>query len=222
MIEAAGLSKTYPGPVPVHALRSADLVVDAGEMVAVVGSSGSGKSTLLALLGLLDRPTGGTLRIDGVETTALNAHGREQIRRRDVGFVFQAFHLVPELSCLANVELALRYAGVAPRQRSSRATEALHSVGLSDRVSALAGTLSGGEQQRVALARALVKHPRILFADEPTGNLDTDNEARVLERLREATDQGTAVVVVTHSADVAANADRMVTMTDGATGGARG
>jgi putative ABC transport system ATP-binding protein len=214
-IVCRGLGKTYLGPVPVTALAEATFTIERGEMVALVGRSGSGKSTLLTLMGLLDDPTTGDLHIAGVETTTLSRRERDQVRSRDIGFVFQAFNLVQELSARDNVEMALRYQGAPRRERRSRAHAALELVGLAHRITARVGTLSGGEQQRVALARALVKDPTVVLADEPTGNLDTANEQLVIDLLRDAAARGTTVIVVTHSTSLAQCADRALTLHDG-------
>jgi putative ABC transport system ATP-binding protein len=211
------LGKVYPGPSGgVVALADVDLDIARGEVVAVVGSSGSGKSTLLHVLGAIDRPTSGRALVLGEDLSALGSSGRTRLRRELVGFVFQQFHLVPTLTALENVELPLRYAGVARRERRASATALLERTGLVARADHLPHALSGGEQQRVAIARALANRPGLILADEPTGNLDHARADEVLGLLLEARkERGVAVVLVTHDAAVAARADRRVTLRDG-------
>jgi putative ABC transport system ATP-binding protein len=217
VIEAAGVTRTYRlEGVDVEALRGVTLRVDAGEYVAVTGPSGSGKSTLMHLLGALDRPTAGVVRIDDRDVAALSDTELAQLRNRTVGFVFQAFQLLPRFSALDNVTLPLVYRGVRRPERRRLAREALESVGLAHRVHHLPNQLSGGEQQRVAIARALVGEPQVVFADEPTGNLDTRSGAEVMALLdRLNTGRGVAVVLVTHEASVAEHARRQVRVRDG-------
>ncbi|GAA1415460.1 ABC transporter ATP-binding protein [Catellatospora coxensis] len=218
VLEAVGLSRVFAGPPEVHALRDASLSVKGGEMVAVVGASGSGKSTLLNILGLLDKPTSGVLRLGGRDVTTLTERERTRARARAIGFVFQAFHLVPHLDCVRNVMLPLVHQGVPRDVRGHRAEAALGRVGLAHRLTARPGTLSGGEQQRVAVARAIVHDPTLLLCDEPTGNLDSENTATVLELLRELATPGRAVVVITHDQQVRDAADRWVEVRDGRCG----
>jgi putative ABC transport system ATP-binding protein len=202
--------------VEVQALRGVSLSVDPGEYVAVVGPSGSGKSTLMHLLGCLDRPSSGTLHVDGRDIASLSDRELAVLRNSAIGFVFQSFQLLSRTSAVENVALPLVYRGVRRGERRSRAVAALEAVGLGHRLGHRPAQMSGGEQQRVAIARALVGEPRVLLADEPTGNLDTRNGAEVmgiLERLN--TDQGVAVVVVTHDAEIAARARRQIRMRDG-------
>ncbi len=215
VIELADVSKTYPGAVPVHALRGVSFAVERGELVSITGPSGSGKSTLLGLLGCLDTPTSGSLAIAGVETTRLNDATRSRLRQRTLGFVFQQFHLIPFLSAQRNVETALLFRGLSARDRRDIASWALGRVGLSQRASHRPNQLSGGEQQRVAIARALAAQPAILLADEPTGNLDTENAAAILDLLESVSSDGTTVVLVTHDLSIAARTRRQLRMQDG-------
>ena len=211
--EAVG--KTYPGPPPVTALRPADLVVEPGEYVAVVGPSGSGKSTFLNLVGLLDRPSTGRYELDGIDVSGLKEAERSAIRGRRVGFVFQSFHLMPYRSAVENVALAQLYTGPSPRERRRAALEVLDRVGLAHRAHALPTVMSGGERQRVAIARALANRPSLLLCDEPTGNLDSETAATVLALLDEVHAAGFTVVVITHDLQVAARTPRRITIRDG-------
>jgi putative ABC transport system ATP-binding protein len=204
------------GDLEVPALRGVDLDIAAGEFVAVMGASGSGKSTLMNLLGCLDRPTRGSLRIDGVETADLSADQRAELRNRRIGFVFQSFNLLPRTSALENVELPLVYGDVSPAEQHRRARAALAAVGLADRAHHLPNQLSGGQQQRVAIARALVNQPSLLLADEPTGNLDSQTAGEILEIVADLhRRQALTVILVTHEPDVAAWAQRVITFRDG-------
>jgi putative ABC transport system ATP-binding protein len=216
VIEADGLQRRYGGAGGVLALKGASLVVSTGEFVALVGTSGSGKSTLLQLLGCLDRPDAGSLRIDGEEVSQLSDEALARVRNQRIGFVFQSFHLLPRLRADDNVALPLRYAGVAKPERLARARELLERVGLGDRLHHLPSELSGGQCQRVAIARALAVDPPLLLADEPTGNLDTASGAEVLSLFRELHDAGRTIVMVTHDPEVAALADRRIHLEDGA------
>ena len=216
VIELRELARTYPGPPPVPALRPARLVIEAGDYVAVTGPSGSGKSTLLHLLGLLDTPTGGRYLLDGLDTGALGDRDRSALRGRRIGFVFQAFHLLPYRTALENVLLAELYNATPRGARIQAATAALDAVGLGHRLDALPTTLSGGERQRVAIARALVNQPSLLLCDEPTGNLDSRNAAALMELLDRLNAGGFTIVVITHDAAVAAHAGRAVAISDGA------
>ncbi|MDP3909835.1 MAG: ABC transporter ATP-binding protein [Gemmatimonadales bacterium] len=216
LIHLDGVTKIYQmGQVEVPALRGVSLAISEGEFVAVMGSSGSGKSTLLYILGCLDRPTGGTYRFDGQDVSRLDRNALADVRNRTVGFVFQNFHLLARTSAEENVELPLLYAGLPEDERRRRARAALDRVGLSDRMDHHPNQLSGGQQQRVAIARALVNSPRVIFADEPTGNLDTATGVEVMELFRELGESGITMVVVTHEAGVAGYARRVVEMRDG-------
>jgi putative ABC transport system ATP-binding protein len=215
VIELRAVARTYPGPPPVPALRPANLVINAGDYVAVTGPSGSGKSTLLHVLGLLDEPTAGTYLLDGLDTSALGDRDRSALRGSRIGFVFQAFHLLPYRTALENVLLAELYNQTPRGQRLDRAVEALNGVGLGHRLDALPTTLSGGECQRVAIARALVNRPSLLLCDEPTGNLDSRNAATAMELLDELNAAGFTIVVITHDATVASHARRAIAISDG-------
>jgi putative ABC transport system ATP-binding protein len=215
VIELRGLARTYPGPPPVPALRPADLVINEGDYVAVTGPSGSGKSTLLHLLGLLDSPTAGRYLLDGVDTFALGDRDRSALRGRRIGFVFQAFHLLPYRTALENVLLAQLYNSTPRGARVRAAVDALEAVRLGHRLEALPTTLSGGECQRVAIARALVNRPSLLLCDEPTGNLDSQNATALMELLDQLNAAGFTIVVITHDAAVAAHAGRAIAISDG-------
>jgi putative ABC transport system ATP-binding protein len=216
MIRLVEVSKIYRmGHVDVPALRGVSLDVEAGELVAIMGASGSGKSTMMNLLGCLDRPTTGQVLLDGIDVSKLDREGLAEIRSSLLGFVFQSFNLLARTSALENVELPLIYAGVPARVRHKRAAEALTQVGLGDRLLHEPSQLSGGQQQRVAIARALVRRPRLVLADEPTGNLDSRSSAEVMALLQGLTSEGITVVLVTHEPDVAACAARVVLVKDG-------
>jgi putative ABC transport system ATP-binding protein len=211
----AGLSRTYPGPPPVSALHPADLSIKQGEYVSIVGPSGSGKSTFLNLAGLLDRPTSGAYHLDGIDTAALPERERTAIRGRKIGFVFQAFHLLPQRTAADNVALSMLYTGTPRRRRQQQALDMLDRVHLTDRAQALASQLSGGERQRVAIARALAAEPSLLLCDEPTGNLDSATAADILELIGALHAAGMTVLMVTHNNETAAQAQRIVTIRDG-------
>lgn len=215
VIELRGLTRSFPGTPPVIALRPTDLVVNEGDYLAIVGPSGSGKSTLLNLLGLLDRPTGGEYLMDGEEVRGLTDARRTALRAGRIGFVFQAFHLLPHRTVLENVMLACVYAGVPHAERAARAVAALERVGLAHRLAFHPTTLSGGERQRVAVARAVATSPRLLLADEPTGNLDSATSAEVLDLFDDLHSDGLTLAVITHDEDVAARAQRQVRISDG-------
>ncbi len=214
MLTLANLSKTYrTSDIETQALDGVSLEVAAGEFVAVMGPSGCGKSTLLNILGCLDRPSGGSYRLMDEEVSALSEAKLAQVRRAYVGFVFQSFNLINDLTVAENVEVSLLYRRGESRKR--RIAEALEQVGLAHRARHRPQQLSGGQQQRVAIARALVSEPKIIFADEPTGNLDTAHGAAVMELLKSARERGTTLVMVTHSPAHAAEADRTIEMLDG-------
>ncbi len=203
------------GDLSVEALAGVDLVVGRGEFLSVMGPSGSGKSTLLSILGCLERPTSGSYRLAGDEVAGFDERKAARVRRERIGFIFQAFNLLPRSSALQNVELPLIYGGVDRKERHARAVEALAAVGLEDRSEHLPSQLSGGQQQRVAVARAIVTRPDVLLADEPTGNLDSRSEAEVLEILNDVHSQGATIVMVTHAREVAECGTRIVHMLDG-------
>jgi putative ABC transport system ATP-binding protein len=213
VVELAGVTRTYPGGVT--ALRSVDLVVAYGELMAIVGPSGSGKSTMLHLIGTLDRPSRGAVRIDGHDVASLSDRQLSALRARRIGFVFQQFHLAPGRDALGNVADGLLYTGLGKRERERRATAALVRVGLGDRLTHRPHQLSGGERQRVAIARAVAGDPPLLLADEPTGNLDSVSGAGVIELLRELHEAGTTILVITHDHEVAGSLPRQVRMHDG-------
>jgi putative ABC transport system ATP-binding protein len=214
-LELHGVRKVYPAAAAVTALAGIDLVVDAGETVAVTGASGAGKSTLLSILGTLERPTSGVVRIAGVDTSAMSDPQLSAVRATGLGFVFQQFFLLEHLTVRDNVATGLLYRGMPAAARRQRATEALHQVGLGHRADHRAGQLSGGERQRVAIARAVAGRPTVLLADEPTGNLDSATGAAITHLLAGLADDRTTVVVITHNADVAALMGRRVHLRDG-------
>ena len=218
MLIITSLNKTFKTPAgDVTAVRDVSFSTKPGEMVAIVGASGSGKSTLLSLLGLLESPDNGSIKVDDVELAGLDAKGRTAYRARKVGFVFQQFNLIPNLSALENVMLPLEFAGWSVSERKTRAREVLSTVGLGDdKVLRRPAKLSGGEQQRVAIARALVTNPGLILADEPTGNLDRKTGERIIALLRDAAEQEKrTVVVVTHDEKIAKAADRRLEIEDG-------
>jgi ABC-type lipoprotein export system ATPase subunit len=215
LIVLRDVSKVYQAGQTVHALRSVNLEIAAGEFVAIMGASGSGKSTLMNILGCLDTPTSGSYLLDGVPVQDRNADALAALRNRRMGFVFQQFNLLPRTSALENVELPLLYAGVRQPERSRRALAALQRVGLADRSSHNPAQLSGGQQQRVAIARALVNEPALILADEPTGALDSETSTEVMQLLDTLNRQGITVILVTHEADMAAWARRCLLFKDG-------
>jgi putative ABC transport system ATP-binding protein len=215
-IVAVDVTRTYDlDGVSVQALRGVSLTVAATDYVAIVGTSGSGKSTLMHLLGALDRPTSGTLRIGGRDVSSLGPAEMALLRNETIGFVFQSFHLLARTTARDNVALPLVYRGAGRRERRAKASAMLERVGLGHRLDHRPNQMSGGEQQRVAIARALVTDPSVLLADEPTGNLDSATGEQVLGLLESLNDEGVAVVLVTHDREVAARADRQIVMKDG-------
>jgi putative ABC transport system ATP-binding protein len=216
LISLRGVSKIYQtGDVEVVALRNVDFTVESGEFVAIMGSSGSGKSTLMNILGCLDRPTSGQYLLEGQDVSRLDRNDLAIVRNRTLGFVFQSFNLLARTSALENVELPLLYAGVSSRERRRRAREALERVGLGARLDHHPRQLSGGQQQRVAIARALVSQPRVILADEPTGNLDSRTSVEVMALFQELRHEGITLVLVTHEPDIAGYAGRVVVVRDG-------
>lgn len=216
IIDIAQMTKSYHmGENEVHALRGVSLQIRSGEYVAVIGASGSGKSTLMNMIGLLDRPSTGTYTLRGVEVSRMGKSQMATVRNREIGFVFQRFHLLPRTPAQRQVELPLFYAGVPNTKASAMAKDALARVGLGERTSHRPDELSGGQQQRVAIARALVTRPSLLLADEPTGALDSKTGEDVLHLFQELHRQGMTVVVVTHDMDVAKRAGRIVMLSDG-------
>jgi putative ABC transport system ATP-binding protein len=217
MIELEQAERVFEvGDERVHALRATDLRIGPGEYLSIMGPSGSGKSTLLNLLGLLDRPSAGVYRLDGVETTTLDDAAQARVRRHQIGFVFQAFHLVGRLSAAENVELPMVLAGLEPGARKQRVAEVLEALGISERADHRPDQLSGGQRQRVAIARATVMEPAVLLADEPTGNLDRHSGGEVVEILEGLNARGIALIVVTHDPDLGRRARRRLRMVDGA------
>ncbi len=215
MIELKNITKVYRmGKVDVHALRGVTISISKGEMIAVIGASGSGKSTLLNIVGCLDRPTSGKYLLDGANVGQLNDNQLAELRNKKFGFVFQDFNLLPRATSLSNVELPLIYSGGVPR-RQERAREALERVGLGDRANHKPTELSGGEQQRVAIARALVNNPLVILADEPTGNLDSKASAEIIAMFQQLHREGKTVILITHEADIAAQAQRTIRLHDG-------
>ncbi len=216
LISLTNISRVYvTGDVEVRALDGVSLDIDEGEFVAIMGASGSGKSTLMNILGCLDRPTGGRYVLDGREVSGLSRGELAEVRNHVVGFVFQSFNLLPRTSAIENVELPLLYQGLRTRERHARARASLARVGLADRAEHHPNQLSGGQQQRVAIARALVGRPRVILADEPTGNLDSRTSLEVMALFQELGGQGITIALVTHEPDVASFASRVVVMKDG-------
>ncbi len=216
VIQVSDLHKTYVmGDVQVHALRGVSLSISQGEMVAIMGPSGSGKSTFMDILGCLSKPTQGKYVLEGSPVETLNDNRLAEIRNRKIGFVFQSFNLLPRMSALHNVELPLIYAGVGRRARRRRSMEALKSVNLEDRAHHRSNELSGGQIQRVAIARALVTNPSIIFADEPTGNLDTKTSAEIMSVFTDLHEQGNTLLLVTHEPEIASYCQRIIRLRDG-------
>jgi len=215
VLDLEGVTKVYPSQPPVSALRGVDLSIGSGELVAIVGPSGSGKTTLLHLMGTLDTPTTGTVRLTGIDVATLNDARLSALRAHRIGFVFQQFFLAEHATVVDNVADGLFYTGTGAAERRGRAHEALHLVGLADRANARPTQLSGGQRQRVAIARALVSSPAIVLADEPTGNLDTATGLSILALLDQLHERGTTIVVITHDHAVAARMPRQVEIRDG-------
>lgn len=216
LLRLRAVGKIYEaGEHPVTGLEGIDLDIFPGDFLAVMGPSGSGKSTLMNILGCLDVPSSGTYEIKGVPVETLSPAALARMRNREIGFIFQVFHLLPRYTALRNVELPLLYAGIGREERSRRALEALRAVGLEDRKSHLSNELSGGQKQKVAIARALVNHPSLLLADEPTGNLDSRSGEELLAILTRLNAEGSTIVLVTHDPAIARNARRVVYLIDG-------
>jgi putative ABC transport system ATP-binding protein len=216
VIDVRDVRKTYElGDLSVHALRGVNIQIERGEYVAIMGPSGSGKSTLMHILGCLDLPSSGIYRLNGVDVRGVDQDDLSDLRNRYIGFVFQAFNLIPRTRAIANVTLPLQYAGISKPERFDRAEQALRAVGLGDRADHLPSELSGGQQQRVAIARALVTNPALILADEPTGNLDTQSTGEVLGIFEHLRSQGRTVVLITHEEEVAAHAGRVIRVRDG-------
>ncbi|MBQ3360296.1 ABC transporter ATP-binding protein [Microbacterium galbinum] len=215
LVELRDVTRSFPGPPEVQALKAVNLKADAGDYISIVGPSGSGKSTMLNLLGLLDRPSVGEYRLAGSLTGDLTDDERAAVRARFIGFVFQAFHLMPRRSVLDNVLMPMLYSGVPRKEREARARDALKRVGLGHRIEFFPNSLSGGERQRVAIARAVVSGPKLLLADEPTGNLDQTTSGEVMELFEELNDDGLTLIVITHDPVVARRARRSIRIADG-------
>ena len=216
MIKLDNIKKVFnTEEVETWALRNVSLEVKEGEFVAIMGPSGCGKSTLLNIIGLLNNPTGGTYLLDGKDVSSLKEHDRTLIRKGMIGFVFQSFNLIDELSVAENIELPLLYMGVSRKERKERAKDVMERVAMTHRANHFPSQLSGGQQQRTAIARAILPHPKIILADEPTGNLDSRNGKEVMDLLSELHKEGTTIVMVTHSLHDANYADRIINMFDG-------
>jgi putative ABC transport system ATP-binding protein len=215
IVEFAGVNRIFPGARPFHALHDVDLRIDPGEYVSLVGPSGAGKSTMLNLLGLMDRPTTGEYWMDGIPTSEKSEANRSSLRASTIGFVFQGFHLMMRRSVLDNVMLGMAYGTVPREDREPRARAVLDRVGLSRHADSLPATLSGGERQRVAIARAVVGKPKLLLADEPTGNLDQQRAVEIMDMFESLNSDGLTVVIITHDTALAARAQRSIHIVDG-------
>ncbi|MDD5147810.1 MAG: ABC transporter ATP-binding protein [Candidatus Daviesbacteria bacterium] len=216
LVKLSKINKIYnSGEIKFQALKNINLDIKKGEFAAIVGASGSGKSTLMNIIGLLDKPTTGLYELDGQNTSRLKEDNSARIRNKKIGFVFQSFNLLPRTSALDNVAMPLIYAGVSESERKDMAKKALEQVGLDDKLNSRPSQLSGGQQQRVAIARALVNNPEIILADEPTGNLDSKSGQEIMKIFQELHNQGKTIVMITHEADIAKNAERVVKIMDG-------
>ncbi len=216
VLRVRNLSKTYmQGKIPVHALNDVSFDVEKGEFMSIVGPSGSGKSTLLSMIGLLDKPTSGSVFIDDKEITKAKESEVPKLRREKIGFVFQHFNLIPTLTAFENVDIAMRFARKPKNERKKMAVELLTQMGLADRMKHKPSELSGGEQQRTAIARALSNHPAIILADEPTGEVDTKTRDMIVNLLKKLSEEGHTILVVTHDTAVAQQTGRIITMRDG-------
>lgn len=216
MIHMRSICRSYrQGETTVHALRDVDLDIEGGSYLSILGPSGSGKSTLMHLLGCLDTPTSGSYLLEGTDVTGLDRNAMARLRNRAIGFVFQRFHLMPRATALENVMMPMRFAGIGKGERISRAESLLERVGLADRITHRPSELSGGQQQRVAIARALANRPRLLLADEPTGNLDSESGKQIVALLEELHVDGTTIALVTHDESLAARTERIIRMLDG-------
>lgn len=216
IIEIKELKKSYFLPkLQIEILKGIDVEVETGEFVAIMGPSGSGKSTLLNIMGCLDRPTEGTYFLEGLDISAKNDNELAELRNRKFGFVFQSFNLLPRFPAWKNVEIPLVYSGVAPKERKEKALRMLERVGLLERAEHKPNELSGGEQQRVAIARALVNSPAVIYADEPTGNLDSKSGTEIMKMFKDLHEEGVTIILVTHDRDVAGQTERTITVRDG-------
>ena len=215
VVSLEAIERTFPGPPIVRALKSCDLTIHPGDFVTIVGPSGSGKSTLLNVVGLLDRPTAGRYELDGEDVSSMNERTRTAVRGQQIGFVFQSFELLNRRSSLENVMLTGLYSGVGAKQREQNARLALHSVGLESKVNSTPSLMSGGERQRVAIARALAGSPSLLLCDEPTGNLDSQTSAAILDLLDQLHESGVTIMLITHDRDIARQGARTVSIADG-------